>query len=173
MFRARREILRFAAPSKQELPSGAEYPEALVRNKKTRRAAASEPCFLGSTQLLTLRRARPPQGGGKHGHVVDYHHVIPIQATCPEMLGRWPCSSSIPEFISTPTCRIGPPLLRARSEWPRCRACKSRDEVAPLHGTPKPWAHSLPQACPTHQSRYATGRSKKSSRSARRRSAVT
>src|SRR6516165_10524968 len=33
-------------------------------------------CFLGSTQLLTLRRGRPPQGSGKHGHVIDYHHVI-------------------------------------------------------------------------------------------------
>jgi transposase InsO family protein len=33
-------------------------------------------CFLGSTQLLTLRHGRPPQGSGKHGHVVNYHHVI-------------------------------------------------------------------------------------------------
>src|SRR5271157_6002506 len=33
-------------------------------------------CFLGSTRLLTLRRGRPPQGSGKHSHVVDYHHVI-------------------------------------------------------------------------------------------------
>jgi len=33
-------------------------------------------CFLGSTQLLTLRRGRPPQGSGKHAHVVDYRHVI-------------------------------------------------------------------------------------------------
>ncbi len=33
-------------------------------------------CFLGSTRLLTLRRGRPPQRSGKHGHVVDYHHVI-------------------------------------------------------------------------------------------------
>ena len=33
-------------------------------------------CFLGGTQLLTLRRGRPPQRSGKHGHVVDYHHVI-------------------------------------------------------------------------------------------------
>ena len=33
-------------------------------------------CFLGSTRSLTLRRGRPPQGSGKHGHVVDYHHVI-------------------------------------------------------------------------------------------------
>ena len=23
-----------------------------------------------------LGRGRPPQGSGKHGHVVDYHHVI-------------------------------------------------------------------------------------------------
>ena len=33
-------------------------------------------CFLGSTKLLTLRRGRSPQGSGKHGHVVDYRHVI-------------------------------------------------------------------------------------------------
>jgi transposase InsO family protein len=33
-------------------------------------------CFLGSTQLLTLQRGRPPQASGKHGHVVDYRHVI-------------------------------------------------------------------------------------------------
>ena len=33
-------------------------------------------CFLGSTQLVTLRRGRPPQGSGKHAHVVDYRHVI-------------------------------------------------------------------------------------------------
>ena len=33
-------------------------------------------CFLGSTRLLTLRRGRPPQASGKHGHVVDYRHVI-------------------------------------------------------------------------------------------------
>ena len=33
-------------------------------------------CFLGSTRLLTLRRGHPPQGSGKHAHVVDYRHVI-------------------------------------------------------------------------------------------------
>jgi hypothetical protein len=32
-------------------------------------------CRLGSTLLLTLRRGRP-QAHGKHGHVVDYRHVI-------------------------------------------------------------------------------------------------
>ena len=33
-------------------------------------------CFLGSTSVLTLRRGRPPEARGRHGHVVDYRHVI-------------------------------------------------------------------------------------------------
>jgi hypothetical protein len=32
-------------------------------------------CFLGQTQVLTLRRGRS-QGEGRHGHVVDYRHII-------------------------------------------------------------------------------------------------
>jgi hypothetical protein len=32
-------------------------------------------CFLGGTALMTLRRGRP-RADGKHGHVVDYRHVI-------------------------------------------------------------------------------------------------
>jgi transposase InsO family protein len=32
-------------------------------------------CFLGSTALMSLPRGRP-QPGGKHGHVVDYRHLI-------------------------------------------------------------------------------------------------
>jgi Mu transposase-like protein len=32
-------------------------------------------CFQGSTPVLTLRRGRPASSG-KHGHVVDYRHVI-------------------------------------------------------------------------------------------------
>jgi hypothetical protein len=32
-------------------------------------------CFLGSTPLMTLRRGRP-HSSGKHGHVIDYRHVI-------------------------------------------------------------------------------------------------
>ena len=32
-------------------------------------------CFLGATPLITLRRGRP-HCRGKHGHVVDYRHVI-------------------------------------------------------------------------------------------------
>jgi len=33
-------------------------------------------CFLGSTQILTLRRGRPQQGSSRRAHVVDYRHVI-------------------------------------------------------------------------------------------------
>jgi hypothetical protein len=33
-------------------------------------------CFLGGTPILTLRRGQPPQASSKHGHVVDYRHVI-------------------------------------------------------------------------------------------------
>ena len=33
-------------------------------------------CFLGSTQIITLRRGRPRRDSNKHGHVVDYRHVI-------------------------------------------------------------------------------------------------
>jgi hypothetical protein len=40
------------------------------------RLISARPYGVGSTLLLTLRRGRPPQGSGKHGHVVDYHHVI-------------------------------------------------------------------------------------------------
>ena len=32
-------------------------------------------CFLGATPLMTLRRGRP-HADRKHGHVVDYRHVI-------------------------------------------------------------------------------------------------
>lgn len=32
-------------------------------------------CFLGSTLILSLPRGRP-RGNGRHGHVVDYRHVI-------------------------------------------------------------------------------------------------
>ena len=32
-------------------------------------------CFLGGTPLMTLRRGRP-HPSGKHGHVVDYRHVV-------------------------------------------------------------------------------------------------
>lgn len=33
-------------------------------------------CFLGGSRVLTLVRGRPDQASGKHGHVIDYRHVI-------------------------------------------------------------------------------------------------
>jgi transposase InsO family protein len=33
-------------------------------------------CFLGSTQILTLRRGRQQKGSSRRAHVVDYRHVI-------------------------------------------------------------------------------------------------
>lgn len=34
-------------------------------------------CLLGTTPVLTLPRGRPPEGSrSRHGHVIDYHHVI-------------------------------------------------------------------------------------------------
>ena len=33
-------------------------------------------CFLGCTSVLTLPRGRPPEARARHGHVVDYRHVI-------------------------------------------------------------------------------------------------
>jgi hypothetical protein len=33
-------------------------------------------CFLGATPILTLPQGKPPQTSSKHGHVVDYRHVI-------------------------------------------------------------------------------------------------
>jgi hypothetical protein len=33
-------------------------------------------CFLGASLVLRLGRGRPHPAGGKHGHVIDYRHVI-------------------------------------------------------------------------------------------------
>jgi hypothetical protein len=51
MFRARREILRFSEPTKQELPSGAEYPT---------RWAATKKLACGSTRALLPRLHTAP-----------------------------------------------------------------------------------------------------------------
>jgi hypothetical protein len=33
-------------------------------------------CFLGGSRVLTLVRGRADHANGKHGHIIDYHHVI-------------------------------------------------------------------------------------------------
>jgi hypothetical protein len=74
-------------------------------------------CFLGSTQLLTLRRGRPPQGSGKHGHVVDYHHVAQRQSKtdtqkkCLRTSGLKPIMTSLPAAASNSDC---PPPFSSR-----------------------------------------------------------
>jgi hypothetical protein len=80
-------------------------------------------CFLGATRLLTLRRGRPPQGGSKHAHVVDY---ATSSMRCAG--SQWRCSTS-PIAIS---CSPAAPL-RAPSR--RCSPKRARSTPAA-----PPWA---------------------------------
>ena len=72
-------------------------------------------CFLGSTALMSLRRGRP-QPSGKHGHVVDYRHVIHACGA-----SRWPCSiwsiatsCSRAALTGAPSRRCSPATARSR-----------------------------------------------------------
>jgi hypothetical protein len=76
-------------------------------------------CFLGSTQLLTLRRGRPPQGSGKHGHVVDYRHVIHALRKKPMALINLVYRDQL--FPHRAYARAFEALLAAESEKQACR----------------------------------------------------
>jgi transposase InsO family protein len=76
-------------------------------------------CFLGSTKLVTLRRGRPPQGSGKHGHVVDYHHVIHALRKKPMALLNLVYRDQL--FPRRPYARAFEALLAAESEKQACR----------------------------------------------------
>jgi hypothetical protein len=76
-------------------------------------------CFLGSTQLLTLRRGRPPQGSGKHSHVVDYHHVIHALRKKPMALLNLVYRDQL--FPSRAYARAFEALLSKESEKRACR----------------------------------------------------
>jgi hypothetical protein len=76
-------------------------------------------CFLGSTQLLTLRRGRPPQGSGKHSHVVDYHHVIHSLRKKPMALLNLVYRDQL--FPSRAYARAFEALLSKESEKQACR----------------------------------------------------
>ena len=76
-------------------------------------------CFLGSTQLLTLRRGRPPQGSGKHGHVVDYRHVIHALRKKPMALTNLVYRDQL--FPHRAYARAFEALLAAESEKQACR----------------------------------------------------
>ncbi len=56
--------------------------------------------FLGGTHLMTLPRGRAPNNG-KHGHVVDYRHVI--HSLRASRWRSWAWSTAIGSFRATPT----------------------------------------------------------------------
>jgi hypothetical protein len=76
-------------------------------------------CFLGSTRLVTLRRGRPPQGSGKHGHVVDYRHVIHALRKKPMALLNLVYRDQL--FPRRAYARAFEALLAAASEKHACR----------------------------------------------------
>ena len=76
-------------------------------------------CFQGSSLILTLRRGRP-QPSGKHGHVVDYRHIIHSLRRKPMALLNlvyreqlFPCRAFALAFEA---------LLAGLGERPACRA---------------------------------------------------
>jgi transposase InsO family protein len=76
-------------------------------------------CFLGSTQLLTLRRGRPPQGSHKHAHVVDYRHLIHALRRKPMALMNLVYRDQL--FPRRAYARAFDALLSAASEKQACR----------------------------------------------------
>ena len=81
-------------------------------------------CFLGSTRLLTLRRGRPPQGSGKHAHVVDYHHVIHALRKKPMALINLVYRDQL--FPRRAYARAFEALLARESEKQACRTMVAR-----------------------------------------------
>ena len=75
-------------------------------------------CRLGSTLLLTLRRGRP-QAHGKHGHVVDYRHVIHALRRKPMALRNLVYREQL--FPRPPYARAFEALLAAETERQACR----------------------------------------------------
>jgi hypothetical protein len=69
---------------------------------------------------LTLRRGRPPQGRGKHGHVVDYHHVIHALRKKPMALLNLVYRDQL--FPRRAYARAFEALLAKESEKQACRA---------------------------------------------------
>jgi hypothetical protein len=78
-------------------------------------------CFLGSTQILTLRHGRPPQGRSKHAHVVDYRHVIHALRKKPMALLNLVCRDQL--FPRRAYARAFEALLASEGEERACRTC--------------------------------------------------
>jgi hypothetical protein len=67
-----------------------------------------------------LRRGRPPHGSGKHGHVVDYHHVIHALRKKPMALLNLVYRDQL--FPRRAYARAFEALLATESEKQACRA---------------------------------------------------
>jgi transposase InsO family protein len=76
-------------------------------------------CFLGSTPVLTVRRGRP-DSNGKHGHVVDYRHVIHSLRRKPMALLNLVYRDQL--FPRRAFALAFEALLAALGERPACRA---------------------------------------------------
>jgi hypothetical protein len=90
-------------------------------------------CFLGSTQIITLRRGRPPRDSNRHGHVVDYRHVIHALRKKPMALLNLvigiSCSHALP--TSAPSRHYSPMRERRLRAVPQL-ACSRSPMTAPV-----------------------------------------
>ena len=75
-------------------------------------------CFLGASLLMSLRRGRA-QASGKHGHVVDYRHVIHALKRKPAALLNLVYRDQL--FPRTTYARLFDALLERESEKKACR----------------------------------------------------
>ena len=75
-------------------------------------------CFLGLSPLMTLRRGRP-HPSGKHGHIVDYRHVIHALRRKPMALLNLVYRDQL--FPRRAYQRAFEALLAGDSEKPACR----------------------------------------------------
>jgi hypothetical protein len=76
-------------------------------------------CFQGTTHIITLRRGRT-QPNGKHGHVIDYRHVIHSLRRKPMALLNLVYGDQL--FPRRVYARVFDALLAGIGEIPACRA---------------------------------------------------
>ena len=98
-------------------------------------------CFLGSTQILSLRRGRPPQRSGKRGHVVDYHHVIHALRKKPMALLNLVYRDQL--FPRRAYARAFEMLLAKESEKQACRTMVGRLALAHYRACEAELAHAI------------------------------
>jgi hypothetical protein len=107
-------------------------------------------CFLGATPLMILRRGRP-HSSGKHGHVVDYRHVIHALRRKPmallNLVYREQLFRAAP--INAPSKHCWLVTARSRRAAPRS-GCWRWLMIGPARpNSPRPsMASSMPTDCP-------------------------